>query len=82
MIQTHCISKRFNLAQNPPFGLQPVYDKGMKNEIASFLLVPANPKLAGLGNLWEEFTSLDAAEDRQIELADCGLDYDVLPVLA
>ena len=34
MIQTHFISKHFNLAQNPPFGPQPVYDKGMKNEIA------------------------------------------------
>ena len=32
MIQTHCISKRFNLAQNPPLAPETVYDKGMKNE--------------------------------------------------
>jgi hypothetical protein len=46
----------------------------------SFLLIPSSSKLAGLGDLWEEFTSLDAAEDRQIELADCGLDYDIVEV--
>lgn len=33
MIQTHCISKRFNLAQNPPLAPETVYDKSMKNEI-------------------------------------------------
>ena len=82
MIQTHCISKRFNLAQNPPFGPQPVYDKGMKNEIASFLLIPADPKLAGIGSLWEEYATLEAAEDNQAEYADRGLNYDILPVLA
>jgi hypothetical protein len=48
----------------------------------TYLLIPAHPGLKGLVHLREEFTSLDAAEDRQIELADCGLDYDVLPVLA
>ena len=34
VIQTHCISKRFNLAQNPPLAPETVYDKGMKKEIA------------------------------------------------
>jgi len=46
-----------------------------------YLLVPASSKLQALSHLWEEFSSLDAAEDRQSELADKGLDYDVWPVL-
>jgi hypothetical protein len=54
----------------------------MKNETASFLLVPSDPKLAGLTCYWEEFRSLEAAEDAQDEYADRGLNYDVLPVMA
>ena len=34
VIQTHCISKHFNLAQHPPLAPKTVYDKGMKNEIS------------------------------------------------
>jgi hypothetical protein len=58
------------------------YDNGMKNEIASFLLIPADPKLAGIGSLWEEFRTLEAAEDAQDEYAGRGLNYDLVPVLA
>lgn len=48
----------------------------------SFLLVPANPKLAGLGHLWMDYASREAAEDAQDEFADRGLDYDLVEVLA
>lgn len=51
------------------------------NKPSSFLLIPAHPGLKGLGHLWEEFKSYDAAEDAQSEYADCGLDYDIVPVL-
>jgi len=51
----------------------------MKNETVSFLLVPANPKLACYA---EEYLTLEAAEDAQDEYADRGLDYDVVRVLA
>jgi hypothetical protein len=44
---------------------------------SSFLLVPANPKLACYA---EEFASREAAEDAQDEYADRGLDYDVVAV--
>jgi hypothetical protein len=58
------------------------HNKGMKNETALFLLIPADPKLAGIGSLWEEFRSYEAAEDAQDEYADRGLNYDIMPVLA
>lgn len=82
MIQTHCISKRFNLAQNPPLAPKTVYDKGMKNELASFLLIPADPKLAGFGTLWLEYQTREAAEDVQAYYAERGFTYDLVPVLA
>ena len=81
MIQTHCISKRFNLAQNPPLAPKTVYDKGMKNETSMFLLIPSDPKLAGIGTLWIEYRSHEAAEDAQDEFADRGLNYDIVPVV-
>ena len=53
----------------------------MKNETALFLLIPSDPKLAGIGSYWVEFASLEAAEDAQDEFADRGLNYDIMPVL-
>jgi hypothetical protein len=49
----------------------------MKNETA-FLLVPSDPKLAGLACWVEEYRSLEAAEDAQDEYAGRGLFYDVV----
>ena len=54
----------------------------MKNETASFLLIPSSSKLAGLGHLWLDYTSREAAEDAQDEFADRGLNYDLVEVLA
>ena len=54
----------------------------MKNETALFLLIPSDPKLAGIGSLWEEFRSFEAAEDAQDEYAGRGLNYDIMPVQA
>ncbi len=54
----------------------------MKDETALFLLIPADTKLAGIGDLWEEFRSYEAAEDAQDEYADRGLYYDIMPVLS
>ena len=56
-----------------------MYDKGMKNE--TFLLIPSSSNLAGLGHLWLEYASREAAEDAQDEFADRGLNYDLVPVL-
>lgn len=50
------------------------------NETA-FLLIPSSAKLAGLGHLWLEYASREAAEDAQDEFADRGLNYDLVPVL-
>ncbi len=54
----------------------------MKNETASYLLIPSDPKLAGIGSYWAEFASLEAAEDAQDEYAGRGLNYDIMPVQA
>jgi hypothetical protein len=51
-------------------------------EASSYLLVPSDPKLAGLACWWEEYATLEAAEDNQAEYADRGLNYDIMPVLA
>ena len=64
------------------FRAVPCHNRGMKNETALFLLIPSDPKLAGIGSLWEEFRSFEAAEDAQDEYAGRGLNYDLVPVLA
>ena len=46
-----------------------------------YLLIPSSSKLAGLGHLWLEYASREAAEDAQDEFADRGLNYDLVPVL-
>jgi hypothetical protein len=48
------------------------------NKASLYLLVPSDPKLAGLGHLWEKYSSLEAAEDAQDEYADRGLNYDLV----
>ena len=47
-------------------------------ENASYLLIPSSAKLAGLGHLWLEYPSYEAAEDAQDEFADRGLNYDLV----
>lgn len=51
------------------------------DQASLYLLVPSSSKLAHLGDLWLEYSSLEAAEDAQDEFADRGLNYDLVPVL-
>jgi hypothetical protein len=53
----------------------------MKNELASFLLIPADPKLAGFAPLWMEYQNQKAAEEVQAHYAERGFTYDLVPVL-
>lgn len=68
-----------NWNRNPPHDPETRYISYM-NETA-FLLIPSSSKLAGLGHLWLEYASREAAEDAQDEFADRGLNYDLVPVL-
>ena len=48
MIQTHCISKRFNLAQNPPNRPKTRYDKYMTKNELEILTAPPLPVAQGV----------------------------------